>query len=179
MKHVNLSNEEKQLARDLVGFLDDGKLPKEFEMMPTGDIINYDLPQLKSKISKGKLLALKNAGLLDFVDLGNYLEVYIQEPLFEAVSNNFSFSSHQGWLVAEINLPWLIGQLSDIYQTEINSWCLDLGLDYEELGDTSAPKTKRLERLFLIAIKRKKLGKLFRLIEEHLPNEDWLKLFEE
>ena len=183
MSNINLSEQEKTLANNLVTVIDEKKeLLRDFQMIfrgVEGFILGYDWP-FKSQLSFGAFQNLDKAELLNMVQVDSIYNIYIQDRMFDAVKSNFSFSIRKDWLQTEINLPFLIQRMADKFnQDDINALCFDLEIIPEDLGDTSAPITKRIERLIKKVEKQNKLGELLRLIEPKLPNKDWLRLFEE
>jgi hypothetical protein len=104
----------------------------------------------------------------------------VNKSLFKVVEHDFLPLAEGDWITASINFAFLSGvMITSFSQDELNTVCLEIDIDPEELGATDAPKSVRVERLIKLAIDKRHLGKMLRHVERERPQRnDWLQLFE-
>lgn len=104
----------------------------------------------------------------------------VSKALFKVVEHDFLPLAEGDWITASINFAFLSAVVvTSFSQDELNTICLEIDIDPEELGATDAPKSVRVERLIKLAIDKRRLGKMLRHVERERPKRnDWLQLFE-
>ncbi len=100
-------------------------------------------------------------------------EVEILPAARELVANDFeetAISRKEGWVAVEINLPRLVVFITQRFDhDELDSLCLDLVVNKDELGDRSTPISERVERLAKLMIQNGRFDKLVQSLEAKRP----------
>lgn len=104
----------------------------------------------------------------------------ISSQLFDLVDSNFSLAEKEGWVSVPVNIPYLVAAITEKFNhDELNSLCIDLHINQDEIGKDSAPIFDRATRLVLLLLESGRLGALLKAINAVRPGAiDWPNLFE-
>lgn len=103
----------------------------------------------------------------------------ISPKLYDAVDNEFILSTKEGWATVEINLPYLVFAVTDLFNhDELDSLCFDLMINKDEIGDRSTPISERADKLAKLMIQNGRFDRLVQALEMKRPGAvSWLNLF--